>query len=116
MNKTILLIEDDDEVLRVYKAVLAEFGTLRVARNMDEARPQLAGVDLFILDFHLREEATSFQDIVGELKPLAPVLVCSGVPDPRILALGKQLGIAGYWNKGAGFDALRTKVKAALGA
>lgn len=116
MSKTILLIEDEEEVLRVYKAVLAEFGTIRVARNMEEARPQLAGVDLFILDFHLHEEKTSFQDIVAELKPLAPVLVCSGVPDPRILALGKELGVAGYWNKGAGMEALRAKVKTVLGA
>lgn len=115
MNKTILVIEDDEEVLRVYKAVLGEFGQVRLTKSMAEARGQLDGVDLIILDYHLGSERTSFQEIVQELKPVAPILLCSGIPNPAIRAEGKDLGVAGYWNKGAGFDALRLKIRTALG-
>lgn len=114
MDKTILVIEDDDEVLRVYKAVLSEFGRVRVAKNMAQARDLLDGVDLIILDYHLEHEKASFQDIVPELRPIAPILLCSGIPDPAIRAQGKDLGVAGYWNKGAGFEALRAKVRSTL--
>lgn len=115
MAKTILIIEDDVEVLRVYKTVLAEFGPVRGAHDMAQARSQLEGVDLIILDYHLKHEKTRFQDIVQELKPVAPILLCSGIPDPALLALGASLGLSGYWNKGSGVLALREKVKAVLG-
>jgi DNA-binding response OmpR family regulator len=113
-NKTILVIEDDAEVLRVYKTVLGEFGQVRAAQTMAEARQLLDGVDLIILDYHLEHETASFQEIVPELRPVAPILVCSGIPDPAIRAQGKDLGVAGYWNKGAGFELLRSKVRAVL--
>ncbi len=115
MNKTILIIEDDQEVLRVYKTVLSQFGQVRVAQNMEQARPQLEGLDLIILDYHLRGEKTSFEDIVPELKPFAPILLCSGNPDPSVVALGKSLGVVGYWNKGTGLEALKRKVTPLLG-
>lgn len=116
MDKTILVIEDDEEVLRVYKAVLGEFGRVRTAQNMAQARGLLDDVDLIILDYHLAHETASFQEIVTELQPIAPILLCSGIPDPAIRAQGKDLGVAGYWNKGVGFEALRAKVRATLSA
>lgn len=116
MDKTILVIEDDEEVLRVYKAVLSEFGRVRVAPNMAKARGLLDGVNLIILDYHLEHETASFQEIVAELQPIAPILLCSGIPDPAIRAQGKNLGVTGYWNKGTGLETLRVKVKAALGS
>jgi DNA-binding response OmpR family regulator len=113
-DKTILVIEDDAEVLRVYKAVLGEFGQVRTAQTMTEARQLLDGVDLIILDYHLENETATFQEIVPELHPVAPILVCSGIPDPAVRAQGKDMGVAGYWNKGAGFEMLRSKVRAIL--
>ncbi len=38
MNKTILAIDDDELMLAFYQSVLAEFGTVRTAINLDEAR------------------------------------------------------------------------------
>lgn len=114
MGKTILVVEDDEEVRRVYEAVLREFGQVRVAGTLAQARGQLDGVDLIILDYHLRGETASFADIVAALRPAAPVLLCSGIPDPRIRALGVELGVAGYWNKGSGLELLHKKVSAIL--
>lgn len=116
MSKTILLIEDDTEVLRVYKTVLSQFGPVRTAQDMAQARGQFEGVDLVILDYHLRNEKASFQDVVSELKPVAPILLCSGIPDPAIRAQGARFALAGYWNKGTGLEALVAKVKSILGA
>lgn len=116
MRKNILIIEDDAEVLRVYAALLAEFGTVRMAEAMAQARPHVRGIDLVILDYHLKNETMKFEDIIIELKPVAPILVCSGIPDPQIREIGARLGVAGYWNKGQGVDGLRQKVRAIFSA
>lgn len=115
MAKTILVVEDDDEVRRVYQTVLGEFGEVRAAADLAQARGQLAGVDLIVLDYHLRGENATFAEALTELRASAPVLVCSGMPDPRVPAQGAELGAIGYWNKGSGLDLLRKKVRLALG-
>jgi len=51
---------------------------------------------------------------VPELKKIAPVLLCSGVQDERVSGIGASLGVAGYWNKGAGHDKLLALVKTVL--
>lgn len=114
MDKTILVIEDDEEVLRVYKVFLGKFGQVRIAQNMKQARGQLEGVDLIILDYHLRNEKTSFEACVEELKPHAPILLCSGIPDRSIPARGKDMGVVSYWNKGTGLEVLSSKVQSVL--
>lgn len=114
MGKVILVIDDDEEVLRVYKTVLSDFAQVKVAQDMSQARTQLDGVDLILLDYYLRKGEISFQDIVPELKRVAPILVCSGTPDPAVRTLGLSLGAAGYWHKSTGFVALREKVQAVL--
>ena len=78
MDKTILAIDDDESMLVFYKAILNEFGAVRVAINLQEARELLEGVDLIILDFNLAKDPERFQQIVPELKNVAPVLLCSG--------------------------------------
>lgn len=114
MSKRLLVIDDDAEVLRVYKAVLDELGEVRTATNLEQARQQLDGLDLILLDYRLKSEQLSFEQIVEELRPVAPILLCSGMPDPALRGLGERLGLAGYWNKGAGFVSLRDKVLTAL--
>ena len=116
MRKNILVIEDDAEVLRVYTTILAEFGAVRTAETMAQARPQLQGIDLIILDYHLKNETMKFEDIIAELKPVAPILVCSGISGTQIREIGARLGVAGYWNKGLGLEGLRTKVRTILSA
>lgn len=114
MGKTILAIDDDESMLAFYKATLTEFGDVRTATNLPEAREQLEGVDLIILDFNLEQDPELFQDIVPELKKVAPVLLCSGVQVPEVPALGVALGIAGYWNKGSDHEKLRALVRSVL--
>lgn len=114
MNKTILAIDDENAMLAFYQVALAEFGTVRTASNLAEARRQLQGVDLIILDFYLEHDKTLIQDIVPELKQTAPVLLCSGIQDLGVPAIGATLGIAGYWNKSSDHDKLRDLVRTVL--
>ena len=116
MGKTILAIDDDANMLLFYKALLTEFGEVRLAANLREARKQLSGVDLIILDFHLEQDAELIQDIARELKELAPILLCSGVQDIGVQGIGASLGISGYWNKGPDHETLRSLVRSTLAA
>lgn len=116
MSKTILAIDDDKIMLAFYKTVLAEFGDVRTAINLEEARRQLEGVDLIILDFYLEHDQDLIQEVVPELKRVAPVLLCSGIQDVRVPAIGVGLGIAGYWNKGSDHEKLRALVNSVLNA
>lgn len=115
-GKTILAIDDEADMLEFYQVALSGFGEIRLARNMAEARSQLTGVDLIILDFHLENDAEKFQEIVPELRKTAPVLLCSGVQDERVPVLGSILGIEGYWHKASGLPKLHALVHSALGA
>lgn len=114
MGKNILAIDDDENMLDFYKAALSEFGDIRTATNLQEARKHLAGLDLIVLDFHLEKDPEKFQDIVPELKRTAPILLCSGVQTPEVEGLGIALGVAGYWNKGTDHEKLRSLVKSTL--
>lgn len=114
MGKTILAIDDDTNMLALYRTLLAEFGEVRTATNLREARNQLSGVDLVVLDFHLEQDNGLIQDIARELKKIAPVLLCSGVQDVGVQGIGASLGVAGYWNKGPDHDKLRSLVRSTL--
>jgi DNA-binding NtrC family response regulator len=114
VSKTILAIDDDPAVLEFYKVALAGLATVRLAHNMREARAQLDGVNLILLDFDLAHDEETFQELVPELRQVAPVLLCSAILDERIPTLGKLLGIAGYWNKGDGLEALHALVQSEL--
>lgn len=114
MNKTILAIDDDELMLTFYQSILAEFGTVRTALSLAEARRQMDGVDLILLDFYLEDNQGLFQQIVPEMKKAAPVLLCSGVQDERVSGIGAALGVDGYWNKGAGHDKLLALVRSVL--
>lgn len=114
MGKCILAIDDDEAILAFYKAVLAGRGEVRTARSLAEARPQLAGVDLILLDFDLRNDQVMFKDVMQELKAKAPILLCSGVQDPRVPPVGAALGAVGYWNKQSGREALASLVDSTL--
>lgn len=115
MPKAILAIDDDEAILAFYQVALSNLGEVRKARNLAEARPQLQDVGVIILDFDLRNEPTLFQDVMRELDGVAPILLCSGVQDARVPMVGTTLGIAGYWNKESGRDALVSLVRATLG-
>ncbi len=69
---------------------------------------------MILLDFYLEDDKELFQQIVPELKKTAPVLLCSGVQDERVSGIDSALGVAGYWNKGAGHDKLLALVKSVL--
>ena len=115
MQKKLLVIEDDEQMVSLYQTALARFGQVQVVGSLAQARAQLPGADLILLDYHLEDEAVKFQDLVPELTRHAPVLLCSGVFDPQVPALGAKLGVAGYWNKVEPLDKLLQLVERTLG-
>jgi len=114
MIKTILAIDDDEEMLSLYRVKLADLGQVRTALNLNEARAQMDGVDLIILDFYLEQDKESIQEILPELKKIAPVLLCSGIQELGVPVIGAEYGIAGYWNKASDYGKLRSLVKSML--
>lgn len=114
MMKTILAIDDDKDMLSLYQTILADLGQVRTALNLTEARKQLEGVDLIILDFYLKQDKDYIQEIVPELKKIAPILLCSGIQELSVPVIGAEYGVAGYWNKSADHDKLRSLVKSLL--
>lgn len=116
MQKTILVIDDDQALLNFYCTVLQDRGRTLGALDMAQARKLVSSesIDLIILDFYLAGDTEKFQDIVAELKPVAPILLCSGVQDVHVPVLGLSLGIAGYWNKSSDRSRLLDLVDAAL--
>lgn len=114
MEKTILAIDDDPDMLAFYAVTLAKLGRVRTAVNLREARTQLQGVDVILLDFYLENDRDMIQDVVPELKKTAPVLLCSGIQELGVPVIGAKLGIAGYWNKRSDHEALRSLVRSVL--
>ena len=114
MTKTIMAIDDDKDMLVFYQAILADLGQVRTALNLTEARKQMDGVDLIILDFNLEQDKETIQEIVPELKKVAPVLLCSGIQELGVPVIGVESGIDGYWNKSNDHGKLRSLVKAFL--
>jgi len=114
MGKTILAIDDEQMMLDFYQIVLAEFGEVRAAINLKDARSQLEGVDLIVLDFYLQQDQYLIQELIPELTKAAPVLLCSGIQDVMVPTMGAKFGIAGYWNKGSDHDKLRSLVRSVL--
>lgn len=114
MRKTILAIDDDRDMLAFYQAMLAGVAEVKTALDLREARAQLAGVDLILLDFNLEHDRETIQETMAEFKPVAPVLLCTGVQNLEVGAVAATLGIAGYWNKGADHQKLMSMVKSLL--
>lgn len=114
VNKSLLAIDDDPDMLMFYKTFLCGFGKIKTASSLAEARTQLDRVDLIILDFYLESDPELFQEIVPELKKIAPVILCSGIQELDVPVMGASLGVAGYWNKGSDHEALLKLVATAL--
>lgn len=111
MSKTIMAIDDSKSMLDLYTALLADFGNILIFESLREARSHLTHIDLIILDFNLENDTELIQDIVLELKPVAPIIICSGVQDERVASFCLSLGVMDYWNKGTEYETLLTKVR-----
>lgn len=103
-------------MLAYYKVVLAEFGEIRIATTLEQAQPQLQGVNLILLDFYLEHSKEQIQDIVPRLRTVAPGLLCSGVQELMVPAIGASFGVAGYWNKCSDQGRRLPLVRSLLGA
>lgn len=117
-GETVLLVEDEEAIRRVLRAVLERAGyRVREASNaadgLREARAQAA--DLIILDIGLPDlRGDQLAETLLRLDPAPRILLLSGYTEENIGERVRELGVA-YLAKPFTLEAITTAVAAALG-
>lgn len=117
VQKRILLIEDEDDLAKLFEHALRRDGHL--LRRSDEGGKGLAVFrrwrpDLILLDVVL-PGMSGFELLETlRLESQVPVILISGRRRPADLALGEKLGANDYLAKPFSLDELRSRVKRAL--
>jgi CheY-like chemotaxis protein len=114
----IVLVDDDRQVIRLFKKVLEESGYAVTATT--SGRKALALIkqsmpDLLITDLNM-PEPDGFDLLIGERSrfPYLPIMVISGMKAPMLEA-AKFVGAAATLEKPVAAEALVAKVRAVLG-
>lgn len=110
-RRSILIIEDDEELLSVLRFVLRNYGEIHVAASASEARSVLRNVspDLIISDVGLGDgNGVEFVDAL----PGVPVILISGIP--RVEEDLKGTGVYEFVPKPVAPERIRELVGAAL--
>lgn len=102
--KTILIVDDNQELLRCLSDVLVYLGyTVIPAQNAGDALAVIKGgasVDLVITDYHMPE--MHGLDLVVCLKqaaPAVPAILCSAFAERDLTQKARNLGVAAYVDK-----------------
>ena len=117
MAKTILIVDDDTAVSRIYASLLAAEHTILVADSgvagveMVEAHP----VDLVIMDLNMPGlDGWMAMSLIRARRPALPFIVATSLHDPTLEARAQAAGAAGFLRKPVSADALRRAVARAL--
>jgi DNA-binding NtrC family response regulator len=128
MKRKILIVEDEQHLLRQYSQLLSEFGEILQATNSKDALSIIPeGIDLVILDNKLTGDPRFSQDNAGleilkvikrELKLEMPVIIIAAYPKEEGGATTGQeainIGAYDYLEKPIDFSTLKGVVKKAL--
>lgn len=128
MKKKILIIEDENHLLRQYSQLLNEFGEILPAANSEEAFSVIhEGIDLIILDNKLTGDPKFPQENAGmeilkvikrKLKLEMPIIFITAYPkEDEIVTTGQEAinsGAYDYLEKPIDLFALKKIVKKAL--
>src|SRR6516165_7775976 len=117
---TVLLVEDDDQVLDAMTRMLVRAGylVLTAASGHDAIgmlRTPLQPINVVVLDVNLPD--VSGIDLcarIRELHPAMPVVVCTGINDPAELAELLEMGVSRCFQKPVPMADLLASVEAAL--
>ena len=121
-GKTILLVDDDKDILAAIQSVLSEMGpTLVTASDGDEALQQAdaADPDLVVLDMMLPKRSGFL--IMEKLKrgkkanEKPKVIMITGNQGVRHKSYAESLGVSAYMNKPFRMEKLVAKIQALLG-
>ncbi len=117
---TVLVIEDDDDVVVAMSCILSREGYLVMSAGtghdaLGALRQPLSPIDVVILDVHLPDVSGIDLCIrLREMYPHLPVIVCSGEAEPSEVARLLELGVHRYFQKPIAPDELLSTVEAAL--
>jgi DNA-binding NarL/FixJ family response regulator len=118
----VLLVDDNDEVRRSVKAVLADLipgTTFEEAASAAQALTLVGGsvFDVALLDLSLpdRSGLATLRDL-RRLQPDLPVVVMTFHQEPEFMAAARTAGAAAYVSKGSPAEAIERAVSVALAA
>jgi putative two-component system response regulator len=118
MMARVLIVDDERLIQQLLSSVLERDGhTATVAGSVPEARGHLEAqqFDLVLCDVDMPGE-TGF-DLIRSMRNRGsdtPIVMMSGIEDPRLAASAVDIGIAGYMIKPFRLDEARSKVREAL--
>ena len=117
MNGSILLVEDNEQILKGNRRMLKRSGyETMIARNLGEARERIkeAAPDAIVLDIMLPDG--SGLDFMRELRQYSniPILLLTGLKTPEDKVRGLREGGDDYLIKPYDFDELLARVEALL--
>ena len=118
-KKTILVVDDMSDALRLIKAVLEESYSVRLAKSADLADSILRNVDVDLVILDVEMPGVSGIEYARRLKgsPLTwhiPIIFLSVHSQAEIVASAGQIDIKGYIKKPATPELLIERVEAAL--
>lgn len=120
MKKTILIVDDDDNIRNNYKDVLEDEGFHVVEYNSVDnwhAKPCAAVFDLAILDITLNGDRYAGHQLCDLLKsryPGMPVVMLTSLDDQKNRKTAIDNGADGYWIKSACLDDFVNHVRSVL--
>lgn len=117
--KTILIVDDEAKIRRIYKNLLEKQGfAVITAKNAETAHDLLLSrpIDLVLLDINLEDtvDGAALLEVTALFFPTIPVLAASVYPvsDQQ----KRMCGASGYYDKADGLKVLVRKVNAVLEA
>lgn len=118
--KTILIVDDNPELLDSLKQALVHFGHRVIpARDARSALAVIHGedsVDLVITDYHMPEtHGLELADRLRRTASAVPVILCSAFTDRDLACEARAVGVAAFMEKPFGLQALRQVVNDVLG-
>ncbi len=117
--KTILIVDDNLDVLNSLRQVLVHFGYRVIAApdawtalDVIRYRP---GIDLIITDYHMPE--MNGLDLIKRLRRTVavPVILCSAFGDQDLVCKARAVGVTAILEKPYGLPSLRQVIHDALG-
>lgn len=117
--KTVLLVDDEQEVLQSLSGMLIHLGCRVIARSDAKAALSLlrdgAQVDLVITDYCMPEmDGMEFLVLVGRMRPSVPRIVVTGYGEVETYVKMLSIGVCEYVNKPVRLKELDRIVKTAL--
>lgn len=120
MNKSILIVDDDDSIRDNYKDILEDEGFRVTDRDSTDDLVSIftdTNFDLVILDISMQGDRSAghkFCKILKALNPEIPIVILTSLDDKLNRTIASKNGADGYWVKSASVNGFVRNVKYVL--